>query len=252
MSIVIPELLGRMSNNLWQTACAIGYARKHKMKYAIPKGYHHRDIYKYFPNIPVYDGDISALFKYDVANDYGFRYKEIPYYKSGVKIRGYFQSIKFFEHCQEEVREVLNLNETPVDYVGIHVRRGDYLQYMDQFPPVSIKYLTEAIDIFTKKGYKDFLVFSDDQKWCVDNLPSRFKDATFKFANGNAYEDLSLYASCEHNIIANSSFSLFGAWYNRNSNKIVVSPSKDTWFGPKVRLDTLTLIPEGWIQIHAR
>lgn len=252
MSIVVPEFLGRFGNQCFQIACAIGYARKHNFKYFIPKNYHHKEIYNYFPNIPVFQGDVSTLFKYDVANDFGFRYKEIPKYKDGVKIRGFFQSIKFFEHCQDEVRQVLKLNETPVDYVGIHVRRGDYLQYPDQFPPVTMKYLGEAITLFKDKGYKDFLVFSDDRKWCINNLPKNFQDCTFKFSEGDAYTDLSLMASCEHNIIANSSFSWFAAWYNRNTNKIVVSPSKETWFGPKCRLDTSTLLPDNWIKIHTR
>ena len=252
MSIVVSELLGRTRNNLMIAAATIGYARKQKFKYFIQKGYHHKEIYDYFPNLPVFQGDISTLFKYDVANDYNFRYKEIPRYKDGVKIRGFFQSLKYFEHCQDEVREVLKLNETPVDYVALHVRRGDYVQYSAQFPPVTMKYLTEAIGYFTQRGYKNFLVFSDDLKWCVSNLPSNFKECNFKFAEGNVYEDLSLMASCEHQIIANSSFSWFAAWWNRNTNKIVVSPSKETWFGPKNRLDTSDLIPDSWIQIHAR
>lgn len=251
-NIVVPEFLGRLGNNLFQIAATIGYSKKYNVPWAVPPNYHHKAIYEYFPKLPIYKGP-NHLPVYDTATDEGFKYKEIPFYSNGVNIRGFWQSVKYFEHCQDEVRSVLRLKENPIEYVGLHIRRGDYVNYSGSFPPITIKYLTEAIKVFTDKGYKDFMVVSDDIPYCRELLPRTFPHVRFKFNIGNPYEDMSILASCEHNIIANSSFSFFAAWYNRNVNKIVVSPSKETWFGPAAqRIDTSTLIPDEWIQIHAR
>lgn len=250
--IIVPEFLGRLANNLFQVAAAIGYAKRHNIQFAIPGDYHHKEIYEYFPNLTIYKGDHRSLPVYDTANDTGFAYKEIPKHEGDFRIRGFWQSVKYFEHCQDEVRSILKLKETPIEYVALHIRRGDYVKYSNLFPPVTIKYISDSIKIFYDKGYSDFLVFSDDIHYCVSTLHKSFPHINFQYSNGNAYEDLSLIASCEHGVIANSSFSLYAAWYNRNSNKIVVSPSKETWFGKSNKLDASTLIPKQWIQIHAR
>lgn len=252
MNVVIPEFLGRYSNNLWQIAASIGYSTKHNVPWFIPSGYHHKTIYEAFPRLPIYKGKTNIPV-YDTATDEGFKYKEIPFNPNGLKIRGFWQSVKYFEHCQDEVRRVLKLDEKPIDYVGIHIRRGDYLKYPDNFPTLTNKYLTESLNYFEGKGYKNFMVISDDIEWCVENLPGMFPNVKFTFKHGTPYEDMSTLASCEHLIIANSSFSLFAAWYNRNSNKIIVTPSKETWFGTKAqKIDTSTLLPDEWIQFHTR
>jgi hypothetical protein len=207
-------------------------------------------MYNYWGHLPVYRGKTLTQFS---ENPEWKGEKVIPHHPNGVKLHGFFQSLKYFEHCQDEVRHWIRLNETPIEYVGLHWRRGDYLQYHDRFPTLTDKYLKESIEYFTSLGYNDFMVFSDDIQHCKAYLPSRFKDVNFKFSEGrNEYEDLSLLASCEHQIIANSSFSWLAAWYNTNKNKIVISPSKETWFGENNKLDTTDLIPNSWKQIHAR
>lgn len=82
-------------------------------------------------------------------------------------------------------------------------------------------------------------------KWCREH----FLGPEFTFAERNtALVDLSLMSACEHNIIANSSFSWFGGWLNQNPDKVVIAPR--TWFGPgNDHLKTDTLIPESWVQI---
>jgi hypothetical protein len=249
MVTVTCTLLGRLGNNLFQVAAMVGTGQK----FAIPEGYHHKEIYNFFPKLPVQEYWRRKFKQWDQPD---FTYTPIPYdtdpyNKWGTKIHGFFQSIKYFEHCQDEVRSWLPLNETPIDYVGLHWRRGDYLQYPDRFPTLTPEYIGQAIDYFNFKGFRNFMVFSDDIQYCKEFLPKRFPYVNYKFSEGkNQFEDLSLMASCEHNIIANSSFSWMAAWYNRNKNKIVITPSKETWFGPNNKLDTRDLIPEGWIQLH--
>jgi hypothetical protein len=92
-----------------------------------------------------------------------------------------------------------------------------------------------------------FFIFSDDTEWAQENL---YFEHPFKFITHNgaekSYEDMRLMSLCRHNIIANSSFSWWGAWLNRNPEKIVIAPRK--WFNdPSINTDDL--IPENWIKI---
>ena len=99
-----------------------------------------------------------------------------------------------------------------------------------------------ALEHFSDKEYK-FLVFSDDIEWCKQVF-----DDDFNFIEGEEdYVDLLLMARCKHNIIANSSFSWWGAWLNRNNNKRVIAPKK--WFGSVANLDSKDLLPKGWITL---
>lgn len=235
----------------------IGYCKRTGQKWGIPPGYHHPQIYQYF-RLPVYRQNIRKLPVYDVTDPSKFAYAEIPHFPNGVKLRGFFQSYKFFDHAKEEVLRAWNFKqfEEMKGYVSIHVRRGDYVKYSDSFPPITIEYLQQAIKIFTDKGYKKFAVFSDDMMWCEANLVSYFDGLEFNFIHGGTeYGDMSRMASCDHNIIANSSFSWVAAYANPNPEKIVVSPHHQApnWFGMKAaNLDTKDLLPPEWIQIKFR
>lgn len=249
------DFLGRLGNNLFQAAAVVGYADKYGVDYALPLGYHHRNIYRFFPKFK-YNHINTRWPKYEEQE---LKFTEIPFNPSGVHLRGFFQTERYFSHCKDKILDLLNFNYTPNDYVSIHVRRTDYLEHPANFPTVTESYLNDAMSRF--KG-KKFLVFSDDIPWCKETFPSTFPGKEFEFVgdktvefsgNGNEFNELSLMASCEHNIIANSSFSWWGAWANKNPDKIVISPSKETWFGVNAQqLETKYLLPENWIQIHTR
>lgn len=85
--------------------------------------------------------------------------------------------------------------------VSLHVRRGDYLTYVDHHPPVTKYYCEDALDYVG--DYDNLFIFSDDIKWCKENL--KFKNITF--IEEEDYLSLYLMSQCNHNIIANSSFS---------------------------------------------
>ena len=90
-----------------------------------------------------------------------------------------------------------------------------------------------------------FYIFSDDFQWVKENLV--FTKYNFEFISGNTIEDLYLMCHCRNNIIANSSFSWWGAWLNKNNNKIVVAPT--FWFTKASKiLDEI--VPVNWIKIH--
>jgi hypothetical protein len=264
--LIYPNFVGRLGNGLFQIAACIGYSKKYNVKWGIKKGYIERSfnanqIDRFLPHLPVCENKYRRYneFQHQWAGT-EFNYHEIPFHPLGVELNGFWQSEKYFENAKDEVRKWLKLDfvEGYQDYVSIHVRRGDYVDSNDNFPPVTLKYLNLAMEsAYTRTGIKKFLVFSDDIQWCKDHLKSVDPFISFEFSEGrNEWEDLCLMASCGHNIIANSSFSWWAAWLNPNPDKVIISPShkRGNWFGFNngVKHDCIDLIPEGWIQIEYR
>lgn len=127
----------------------------------------------------------------------------------------------------DDVREALALDwKMNEGIISIHQRRTDYLKRPDAFPQVSLDYIQKSINHFKKLGYGKFKIFSDDIQWCKDNITNKRFDAHFMYSEGNhPIVDLQEMANCEHNIIANSTFSVWAAYLNRNPDKIVIRPS---------------------------
>jgi len=123
------------------------------------------------------------------------------------------------------------------NYTSLHVRRTDYVQKAGFHPPCSMEYYEKALSII--EG--NVLVFSDDLDWCKET----FLGDRFTFISGNRdYQDLFLMSMCKNNIIANSSFSWWGAWLNTNLNKKVIAPKK--WFGPHLKESSDDIYPNTW------
>ncbi|MCM1038083.1 MAG: alpha-1,2-fucosyltransferase [Ruminococcus sp.] len=166
----------------------------------------------------------------------------------------YFKSIqnvlnlKFkFTHINQELKEFGDrLSEE--SYVSVHVRRGDYLRNPDIYASICTKsYYEKAIEYFqNKEKYSKFVFFSDDLKWVTENLfvPNAIYCNKKMFAYYEDWYDMYLMARCRHNIIANSSFSWWGAWLNQNEDKIVIAPKK--WCGYSATPDIWC---EDWIKI---
>jgi len=135
--------------------------------------------------------------------------------------------------------------------VSIHVRRADYVADAATYHThgtCSRDYYDQCVCLIAER-VKDphFFVFADDFAWARKNL--QFKHpTTFVTHNGAArdYEDLRLISTCKHHIIANSSFSWWGAWLNNNPAKIVFAPLR--WLNDP-RYDTRDLLPESWIRV---
>lgn len=234
---VYAKQYGRLGNQLFQKAAAIGYAMKHGLVY---------DIESYRPRF----GNYLIHHIRESAHNFMPLPAPAPAAKH-VILEGYFQSEKYFDHCREEVLKAFGFNwELRQGWCSIHVRRGDYLLYPDKHPVVPYDYLKLAVVlIYQKTGCENFHVFSDDIPWCK----SVFEQCKHNIVYSEGHtpeEDLILGSCCEHNIISNSTFSWWQAWLGQNPNKVVISPSKDNWFGPgNAHLDTSDLIPESWIQI---
>lgn len=182
---------------------------------------------------------------------------------SNVYIDGYWQHYKYFENLQLQILEELTLKEPLTDQatnwlekikndpasVAVHVRRGDYVtdsgaNYLMGVLPVSyyqnaIKYMEEKV------GNPSFYFFSDDLDWVKANIKTK---SNSYYIEGNAdYIDLELMRQCSHNIIANSTFSWWGAFLNRNKNKIVIAP--EIWSPRKDVNRNIHLQFPSWIKL---
>lgn len=256
------NLQGGIGNIMFQIACVIAYSKEYNKELTLSSaGYreHHSSLSSYSSNIlSKLDMPINANFSgYITYNEPGFNYTPIPNFRHNTRLNGYYQSDKYFEKYEadirelfsfdidvkQEIREIITSNNT----CSIHVRRGDYLNLPNHHPVQDMNYYMRAIKEMPKDSV--FLIFSDDIKWCKENFPNL--PEKFIFVEGNKdYEDMYIMSRCNNNIIANSSFSWWGAWLNENPDKIVISPSKDNWFGPAhAHLNTIDIIPNGWIQI---
>lgn len=153
---------------------------------------------------------------------------------------GYFQTEKYFSKYKDLIKKdfsfknniysncINKLNSLKQNdnksLVSVHIRRTDYVKLQNFHPLCTLEYYLEAMKVFPESV---FLIFSDDIKWCKENIIN--KNIIYS-ENSSAIEDMCLMSLCDHNIIANSSFSWWSAWLNNNSNKLVVAPKK--WFGP--------------------
>jgi len=131
----------------------------------------------------------------------------------------------------------------------LHIRRGDYLNPENRkkfIGPCSDEYYDKAIEYFSGKYPKVvFFVFSDDDEYCRIKYGDK-RNFYFVDRHLKDYYDLYFMSKCRHNIIANSSFSWWAAWFNENEQKEIVSPS--SWFN----YDDISksILGEGWVKIN--
>lgn len=127
--------------------------------------------------------------------------------------------------------------------VSVHVRRGDYLNH-PQIGILPLSYYREAISYMEKQiSNPVFFIFSDDIEWCKENLALPHSHV-YVDDTSSEIEDLELMKSCQHNIIANSSFSWWGAWLNQNESKIIISPQR--WVANNRQ--SHKWVPDEWLQ----
>ncbi len=185
--------------------------------------------------------------------------------KKGLMIlSGYWQNQRYFIEEKNEIAEIFQfvpfdesengaknrlaaekIKET--NSVSIHVRRGDYVSNPWYDGVVTIEYYQKAVD-FIKNNVQNpqFFVFSDDLDWCKAELKLPENAVFVDWNSGkNSFRDMQLMSLCRHNIITNSSFSWWGAWLNRNPEKIVIRPKK--WIAESAGLDFEEICPEEWM-----
>lgn len=187
---------------------------------------------------------------------------EVP---DGTYLKGYWTTEKYFlpirDHLLAEfqVRTPLQGRDLLVaermrrtESVSLHIRRSDYVAgtYSDQIlEPCPLDYYDRAVSALTRQVQNpEFFIFSDDPGWVREHLklPYPMTMVDHNTAETN-YEDLRLMSLCRHNIIANSTFSWWGAWLNRHAEKVVIGPSK--WFTHRARNTDKDIVSDAWIRV---
>lgn len=197
----------------------------------------------------VREGDNFGIFKEEYLH-----FKEECYFLGTFQREEYFSDIrpillKEFQpkkpvRLSSHIKHLLETRNT----VSVHIRRGDYTSHVNQFGLCSKKYYKTAME-YMKKKVKDpvFLFFSDDLEWVREEITIEEKEEACYINEDRRlqdYEELLLMSYCSHNIIANSSFSWWGAYLNTNENKIVTAPK--IWFREN---PSYGIIPKEWIKI---
>lgn len=196
--------------------------------------------------------------------------EKLPYNSKYLKLRkhsyikGYWQSENYFTKYKDIILQqfVIKIPPSPINAsaieeissipnsVSVHIRRGNYvnIDFVNKIHgTTSLDYYDTAINYF-KKEFHDIklFVFSDDIEWVKENLKTSIPTFYIDFNNDNTdYEDLRLMSLCKHNIIANSTFSWWGAYLNKNPNKVVFAPK--VWFAdPEKNAEAGDIIPYPW------
>ncbi len=224
--------------------------------------------------------DINQVPELIHIKEKGFHYEELPENTDktkGILLVGYFQSPKYFDKYKPFICKLLKLeqqkctltdklngifNETTT--ISIHFRLGDYKNYSNLYYLLQENYYIHALTYI--KNHNDFehnknilvLYFCEDEsveevEKMLENIMPHFPEAGFRRGNViynnvlSDWEQMLLMSMCKHNIIANSTFSWWGAYLNNYTNKIVCYP--ETWFVPKVKHNITDLFPDQWVPI---
>ena len=180
-------------------------------------------------------------------------------------VNGNWQSEKYFMQIENMIRDKFVFQNIDAENrkiaiemanstsIALHIRRGDYLENSIYSGACTENYYAKAIEIILNKTNHQenivFYVFSDDKLYSekfIENFKSPVKLIN-KNSGDNSFKDLYLMSQCKHNIIANSSFSWWGAWLNNNSEKIVIAPQK--WFGSSFDETYKDIVPDNWIKL---
>ena len=258
--------MGQLGNQMFQYASLRGIAKNRGFDFCIP--YHNEvfddgignklriELFDPFVMKNLTQSNIGIIENDNPRTEGGFNFNETLFNtcSDNVSLYGYFQTEKYFKNIEKEIREdFIFKNEIAIPCkhmmctidtpIALHIRRGDFLINSANHHNLDLNYYQSSLDKFDSS--RNVIVFSDDPEWCKEQ--SLFSSDRFLVAEGNdSYTDLCLMSLCSDFIIANSSFSWWGAWLSKAVDKVVCAPAK--WFGPNnSHLDTSDLIPNEWV-----
>lgn len=241
---------GRAGNFFFTCAAAWAYAKRHGLEFSVPtqtSSEYWSPIYlKHLIN-PNYNPSLPQT----IIREPFFHYNPLQFSESwrntNIILSGYFQSPKYFDEYREEMLEAFALPYKKVNKISIHARYGDYLEIKGKHIVIDEEYLRKAMLLMEEKtGIRKFKVFSD-------NIPL-FKERhgqlyDFEYStNTEIMDDLIEISCCHSNIGSSSTFSWWGAYLNRNPNKVIVTQTE--WFQKNWdNANTSDLIPNDWIKL---
>lgn len=250
--------LGRFGNQMFQYASLMGIAKKLGYDYGVNYSNKHHEEGLHFLLPDVFEKlsakDCSNYFPQNYLREPTWEFNEYMFtIPDNTDILGYFQSEKYFEHCKDDVAKEFTFKQEieekiqskrklisdPV--ISLHIRLGDYKNYPTKFPIPDINYYKQGLEHLPKDV--PIYIFSDEPNEAKNIFSSLNKNVSVIEGQKN-WEDMCLMKMCEWHIIANSSFSWWGAWLG-NSKK-VVAPA--TWFGdaPEMPKNWSDIYCEGW------
>lgn len=278
--MIIIKPMGGLGNQMFQYAMGRALALKHNVPLLIDISlFNDYELHEYGLcklNICAAEGNISkarALVFEPNKNPNGFFQLREPHSQfypealnapSNLIVTGYWQTEKYFLHIRERLLNEFTIN-VPIsdetmkifkemqgnESVSLHVRRGDYFSDpaarsvhgvdLDEYYQAAINHIVK------QKENAHFYIFSDDPDWVTSNMKLRHP-MTYVLHNDSSrnHEDLWLMSACKHNIIANSTFSWWGAWLNQNPEKMVVAPQK--WLLTD-KYNMNDIIPDSWVKL---
>ena len=269
--MIIVRLIGGLGNQLFQYAMARHLAEINKVNLKLDLSkFETYELHQY--SLSHFNINESIALESDLHAVKEFKERHFHFdanFKSlgdSLLLQGYWQSEKYFIDILPIIKNELRVKTSISDKgnelsmlirasnsVSLHIRRCDYKvgSYSDQIlDAMSMDYYFRAIKkLCEKEENLKIFVFSDDPQWVKDNLKLEYSVVYVGHNTAETnYEDLYLMSLCRHNIIANSSFSWWGAWLNDNPDKKVYVPKR--WFNSNVRnIDEKDIIPESWVKV---
>lgn len=273
--MIVVKLIGGLGNQMFQYATAKALAIEKGQKLVVDATafetytLHQLGLHHFKMRLQTYKKPNRFVIKWDRLFKKTIQYHEQQFnYDSSLQeiksdvlfLNGYFQSERYFKKHEKAIRFDFEIT-TPLkpqtlatlelmgkcNAVALHIRRGDYLQHEIHNTNKEVYYKEAMHYIENKVDNVVYFIFSDDMEWVKENFKTNTKIHYIDFNDAASnFEDLKLMASCQHNIIANSSFSWWGAWLNNNPNKIVIAPQK--WFNDTTR-NYEDVIPNDWIKL---
>lgn len=272
--MIVVKVRGGLGNQLFQYACGRRLALAHGGRVRIDPSLWMAEPRQHDRPLRLWDFMVEAEMatEADLAAVAGRLVREEPFgfrpaalrLPDDVALEGYWQSESYFADAAVIVRRDLRFRDETLmpraratvaslrdqgdggPVVAVHVRRGDYAVPANAglFHLLSARWYHDAMDRFPAGSR--FLVFSDDKPWCRTHLSG--PGLTYA-EGGDDLGDLALMRACDHHIIANSSFSWWGAYLAEGANQQVIAPAADVWFGARLAANDATrIIPERWIR----
>jgi hypothetical protein len=263
---------GRFGNQLFRIGTIIGESLKNGVEYFVPSEWEHC---KLFPNLKnkISINEIKPKIT-SSHNESKFGYHTIPKTDGILEIKGFYQSWKFFETFENDIKASLKFKDEYIDKASsrmtnnsvklcVHIRWGDIYDRktngghkgVENYHPVmTLKYYENAISyILSETKIDEILVFTDntDTKEFIKGKFEKFGVEIIYFDYSDDFiTDFISQMICNHFIIANSTFSWWSSFLSKNETKIVCCPKENDWFGPSYKhYDTSTLLPLNWVRI---
>lgn len=263
MTVVTCKLMGGLGNQLFQIFAVINYALKYGKEFCFDTSQKTLNIGK--SRETYWDTFLSALKPHNITGDIktvffeeDFKYHPIPDTPDSICLFGYFQSPKYFIDHYDDICAYLGINSgSMVDTadVALHFRIDDYAKLNSVHPVLPVNYYINALKYIISKDPNVRNVTIIYQPCDLDKVMDRVRQLKDEFPTLNFnmvsaglkdWEQLMFMSRHKHKIIANSTFSWWGAYFNQSSGMVCYP---DIWFGPKSDADTSDLFPNDWHRI---